>query len=401
MEFPYISKEFDKSKPKDSVIQLLSDVFPPKKGFWDPQVKAVTEGTTNGLFKVTQYQANRASSAPTGDPSTDAFLVKIYGEGTETTIDRDKEISFHSTLSKNDLAPSLLARFPNGHAYQFLPGKPCSVTDITEERVWRGVARELARWHAILPVAEFDFGSNSDNKAGKIKTILTHKPNVWSTAERWLKAIPESTSQAIFKTGLLSDEFEYLIEKLRPDIGAANQSFVFGHGDLLSGNIIIQGPAKDPAGHVIESVKFIDYEHSTYCPRAFDLANHFSEWTGFECDYNLLPTTSTRHDFLREYLRSYHSIKNQPGTQVDTIEVFEEKVSKLSSEVDSYRGFPGFYWGLCALIQAQASTGSIDFDYAGYARLRFAEYRAWREEEDGTRDAKEDMPLREKRWAAA
>ncbi|KAF3196894.1 hypothetical protein TWF679_003889 [Orbilia oligospora] len=177
---------------------------------------------------------------------------------------------------------------------------------------------------------------------------------------------------------------------------------VLGHGDLLSGNIIIQDSSKDATGHDIETVKFIDYEHSTYCPQAFDLANHFSEWTGFDCDYNLLPTASTRREFIREYLRNYRNATKQPSTEGDQLEVSEEEVSRLLSEVDSYRGFPGFYWGLCAVIQTHASTGSIDFDYAGYAELRFAEYRAWREEEDGTRAANgKDIPLREVKWATA
>lgn len=56
--------------------------------------------------------------------------------------------------------------------------------------------------------------------------------------------------------------------------------------------------------------------------------------------------------------------------------------------------------GLCALIQAETATGSIDFDYSGYAEKRFAEYRAWRTVEEGRRDGGE-LPLREQRWAAA
>ena len=53
---------------------------------------------------------------------------------------------------------------------------------------------------------------------------------------------------------------------------------------------------------------------------------------------------------------------------------------------------------LCALIQAQASTGTIDFDYAGYAEKRLGEYWAWRKVDAGNVEANE-MPLREKCWA--
>jgi ethanolamine kinase len=55
--------------------------------------------------------------------------------------------------------------------------------------------------------------------------------------------------------------------------------------------------------------------------------------------------------------------------------------------------------GLCALIQAETTTGTIDFDYAGYAGKRFAEYDAWRKVHDGNVKSVEDMSLREKKWA--
>lgn len=73
-------------------------------------------------------------------------------------------------------------------------------------------------------------------------------------------------------------------------------------------------------------------------------------------------------------------------------------VNRLFEEVERFRGIPGFYWGIWALIQATISQ--IDFDYAAYAEIRLGEYWAWRDEVDGQR-VKEgrEMPLRERRWA--
>jgi ethanolamine kinase len=67
----------------------------------------------------------------------------------------------------------------------------------------------------------------------------------------------------------------------------------------------------------------------------------------------------------------------------------------LFKQVDEFRGLPGLYWGIWALIQARISH--IDFDYSSYAEIRLGEYWAWREEVDGTR--KGAMCLRERRWA--
>lgn len=83
--------------------------------------------------------------------------------------------------------------------------------------------------------------------------------------------------------------------------------------------------------------------HATYCPRAFELANHFAEWTGFECDYSLLPTRLTRRDFIHEYLAEIARLQ-QDGDHADIPSVSEAQVDHLMAQVDSFRGFPGFYW---------------------------------------------------------
>jgi ethanolamine kinase len=170
---------------------------------------------------------------------------------------------------------------------------------------------------------------------------------------------------------------------------------VFAHCDLLSGNVIVQPRPKDAATtKPVETVSFIDYEYAAPSPAAFDLANHFAEWGGFDCDFSVLPTRSQRLDFLREYIRSYFFHRNHQNSQDEE----EAEVRRLFDEVDIFRGVPGFYWGIWALIQATISQ--IDFDYAAYAEIRLGEYWAWREEMDGSREASEkEMPLRERRWA--
>lgn len=161
---------------------------------------------------------------------------------------------------------------------------------------------------------------------------------------------------------------------------------------MLSGNVIVHPRiAEEPVN--IETVSFIDYEYATPAPAAFDLANHFAEWGGFECNYKALPTRSVRRTFIGEYLNSYMSHTALPS---DTDQ--KTYVNRLFHEVDAYRGVPGLYWGIWALIQATISQ--IDFDYASYAGVRLQEYWDWRAEESGMR-AKEgrEMPLRERRLA--
>ena len=77
---------------------------------------------------------------------------------------------------------------------------------------------------------------------------------------------------------------------------------------------------------------------------------------------------------------------------------FNDEVERLFTEVDAFRGIPGLYWGIWALIQATISQ--IDFDYAAYAEVRLGEYWAWRAEQSGERArGGAEMPPRERRWA--
>jgi ethanolamine kinase len=224
--------------------------------------------------------------------------------------------------------------------------------------------------------------------------------------QKWISALPTSTSTETNRRDSLQKELEWLTQLLldTPGIGGSNP-FVFAHCDLLSGNVIIEptpcsasasdsrrsstsnGSEESDTAH---SVSFIDYEYATPAPAAFDIANHFAEWGGFDCDFNVLPTRSIRREFLREYLCSYNLHLGRPYKEADLDELF--------NQVDRFRGVPGFYWGIWALIQAQISL--IDFDYATYAEIRLGEYWAWKNEFTGERQKKgTELPLREKRWA--
>lgn len=100
-----------------------------------------------------------------------AILIRVYGENTDVLVDRESmytprtspllsrtnaigtgEFSCHRLLQQYALAPPIFGRFENGYAYGFVPGIVCSPMDLGRDRVWRGVARKMAEWHASLPV---------------------------------------------------------------------------------------------------------------------------------------------------------------------------------------------------------------------------------------------------------
>lgn len=87
--------------------------------------------------------------------------------------------------------------------------------------------------------------------------------------------------------------------------------------------------------------------YATPSPAAFDLANHFAEWAGLECDYYAVPSRSQRRAFLKEYLQSYHMHKCSAASSHDARNGTtddEELLEKLFQDVDRFRGVPGLLW---------------------------------------------------------
>ncbi|MCJ1254307.1 hypothetical protein MMC24_002122 [Lignoscripta atroalba] len=399
-----------------SALRLILTIFPDwEHTEGDIEFNRFTDGITNTLLKAVKRRPGLTEQ----QIDSEAVLLRAYGKGTEILIDRERETTSHSLLAQHKLAPPLLARFQNGLLYRFIQGRVCKPEDLTREAIWRAVARRLGEWHAVLPIVSAGesvvvqdgstgiplshSSSGSTPSLKEINAITPGKaaPNLWTVLQKWIFALPKDRQLVLQK------ELERSVKELGDVPGLGKDGLIFGHCDLLSGNVIIEphSPNKPNAGS-IETVSFIDYEYATPSPAAFDIANHFAEWGGFDCDHSVLPTRSQRRAFLHEYLSSYNhhltsssssSISSQQKQDHHNSASIESEVDRLFAEVDLFRGIPGFYWGIWALIQAKISQ--IDFDYAAYAEVRLGEYWAWRAEVDGSREKEgREMPLRERRW---
>ena len=329
----------------------------------------------------------------------EAILLRAYGNSTHILIDRDREAQSHALLAERGLAAPLLARFNNGLLYKFIQGRVCTPQDLVKEDVWRGVARMLAEWHSV-PLPSSYYPENVENGIhgayinGHMPTTDKPRPNIWTIMEKWINALPTNTSAEKSRKSQLQAEVDRSYQELGMEGSTGGHGMVFGHCDLLSANVIIlpNEPMTDAANPVHSTtVRFIDYEYATACPAAFDIANHFAEWGGYDCDYTMLPSRSVRKSFVEEYLRTLPTEPRIASLKGDVAET-------MLNQIDDFRGIPGLYWGIWALIQATISQ--IDFDYASYAEVRLGEYLAWRGETDGIRKAEgREMPLRERCWA--
>ncbi|EDW37872.1 GL21336 [Drosophila persimilis] len=157
--------------------------------------------------------------------------------------------------------------------------------------------------------------------------------------------------------GRLREEFNSLYKYLV----ALDSPIVFSHNDLLLGNVVYTKSMK--------TVNFIDYEYADYNFQPFDIGNHFAEMCGVdEVDYTRYPKREFQLQWLRVYLEEYLQRPNIQSAEVDWLYV----------QVNQFALASHIFWTVWSLLQAEHST--IDFDYVGYAFLRYNGYLARKEE---------------------
>ncbi|VBB72817.1 Putative ethanolamine kinase [Podospora comata] len=413
-----IPLSYDGANSEESALELVLTIRPDWADTASNKVEFVrfTDGITNTLLKA----VNKRPGLSKEEVDSEAILLRAYGNGTDVIIDRFRETQNHELLMRHGLAPELLARFENGMMYRFIQGSPTQPEDLRKPVIYKAVAQRLAQWHAVVPCIKAPTGHSRKNSRADgpvtldsnlgdaefqnvIDNVAPGKPppNVWTVMQKWIFALPTDTEAQRARQAELQKELIWLVSQLSQRPGLGVNGLVFAHCDLLSGNVIVLPKTSQGVingDKATENVTFIDYEYATPSPAAFDIANHFAEWGGFDCDFSVLPTRAQRRQFIDEYIHAYFAYREEkkPGAAAGVDQKAE--VEQLLTEVDYFRGVPGFYWGIWALIQAEIST--IDFDYASYAEIRLGEYYAWKDEVTGTRhkDGKE-APLRERRWA--
>jgi len=278
----------------DNLDELVQFLYPDS----NPVYQKCKDGITNTLFQCTVRD--------------EAFLIRIYGNNTEILIDRSREVENLVKLHAANLAPEVIAQFENGLVYRFIPGRILSIEELA--RYAPEIATLLHKWHQL---------ETSDSSL------------IWDTIAGWLKYAPDKT-------------FEKELEWLKQKCQSFDCPVVFSHNDLLHANVII-----DPD----QKIHFIDYEYASPAELPFDIANHFCEYAGFECNYEMFPSETTQKLFISAYY-------GKAATQ--------EKVDDLYEKVKWFCLASHMYWALWAKVQEKISE--IEFCYGKYAEMRWSAY---------------------------
>eukprot|EP01104_Vermistella_antarctica_P008374 TRINITY_DN2088_c0_g1_i2.p1 TRINITY_DN2088_c0_g1~~TRINITY_DN2088_c0_g1_i2.p1 ORF type:complete len:355 (+),score=50.93 TRINITY_DN2088_c0_g1_i2:191-1255(+) len=305
----------DEDKKHALITRVLSVIGPPTwmrfierhpLSFDVFSVRELTEGLTNKLFHI-RY---------TEEPDHAGVLVRVDGVGSEAVIDRQYEMQ---TMHQFSLDGRLVAYgwFQNGSVYGFTKGRPLVVDDVRQTKYCTLIARELAKWHVFKPTRSNFFAPDrkevnpsvvENNGCADKEAVSQAQPRgrIWLTTNRWIglarKAVGTFSEDKRGGSPLFDlDHIEAQIGELRRLIDALDEAFpplaeCMCHADVNPLNVIYDEDN--------ETVSFIDFEYCGLNPPEFDIANHFCEWSGFDCRFERMPTTAERMSFLKEYLRS-------------------------------------------------------------------------------------------------
>lgn len=335
----HLDVSVDERSPWHGITKLLKKLRPQWKSE-DVRIKAFTEGMTNQLMGC--YVSSLTEDA--------VVLVRVFGQMTEQFLDRDKEMEMFRVLHKHGCGPQLYCSFNNGICYEFVRGVVLDDMLLKEPSVYRLIATEMGKIHAI--------------KSGEIGNSSPMTPVLWSRLSKFLTLVQgsdvpvESRSSGHLEAPSMKTIIKE-IEELKSHLNHIHSPVVLCHNDLLTKNIIYNQEEG--------TVKFIDYEYADFNYQAYDIGNHFNEFSGVKnVDFSLYPSWELQFDWLTAYLESFKRCSGEESS------VTKKEVKELYIKVCKFSLVAHFFWCLWALLQAKHST--IDFDFWGYATARFNYY---------------------------
>ena len=308
----------------------------------------LTGGETNVIFKV-----ERTDEAELSAFARAAVIVRIFGPGTSQFMHRwAYKAEICQIPASIGLGPRILCKFQNGCVEEFIPGSQISPADLlSNETLLQKLATTLASLHAEgTALLRYELKEN----------LLTEEP-VWTELEAWYRKAESVIKselatehcpmrlQALRRVELSDTIHALLFDNIRTSCKAIASPLVFCHRDVHAGNIIFDRAKND-------SPILIDYEYSALAPRAFDLANFFAEFAGFENDYSKLPTRKQRREFCKNYL----------GDNSTDIDLLEEEIRIWTAVVYAY-------WALWGIIRLNKSTD--EFNYLSFALCRLNAFK--------------------------
>ena len=337
-------------------------------------------------------------------PSIPTILLRIYGPSSGSLISRSRELHIlHVLSSRYHIGPRIYGTFSNGRIEEYFDSVTLDPSDIRDGKISRWIGARMAELHSVEitavegPLAVGSLEGKSWEIGGK-KNVKT-----WLPAAREVLAHPsldEGDRAALNLDVFLEAWTRYLrwLSQIEKAEGASRR--VFAHNDTQYGNLLrLTGkPAEGTPEHrqvsvcSMVSIKrtdafpelvVVDFEYASPNPLAFEIANHFHEWTADYCsstphllNASRYPTAEQRRNFYQAYLSHAHI-----PSKTSTVDVSgEARLAKLERQVRLWSPASHGMWAIWGIVQAKDDvakdrTGTeAEFDYIGYAKCRMENF---------------------------
>lgn len=255
-----------------------------------PIVKKAADGAADESAPAEGAEVEYPKVTPDGFPT--AIVVRMYGKGTEKMISREEELFWQSQFletygaNKEMLAYEYLDGFRALRAEEFFPRR-------------HQIARRMAAFHAKATQAA-SFRPPSMGSVNQTYVMMNNWADLIADLDKVRSMVaPEKVhmfDQMGFMNGGLARERDWLLSIINKNLHRLPTAVC--HNDFTCGNFMLN----ETKG--AEELRFIDFEYTRLNFTYFDIANHFCEYGGLECDFSKFPERPIVAEFIREYLEA-------------------------------------------------------------------------------------------------
>ncbi|PPQ63514.1 hypothetical protein CVT24_004742, partial [Panaeolus cyanescens] len=336
-------------------------------------VQKVSGALTNAVFFVS-YPAI---------PSIHTLLLRVYGSSSGSLISRPRELHvLHILSSRYNIGPRVYGTFENGRFEQYFDSVTLTPTEIRDPQISRWIAARMAELHSVDIKAVEGPTSPSSHESNRFEIAANVKS--WLRPAEEVLQLPAVSDDDRAELDLPRFRIEWSrcfswLSKHRNTFGSRR---VFAHNDTQYGNLLKLKSGSDGLDEHRQII-VVDFEYAAPNPAAYDIANHFHEWsanyhgsTPHLLDPSRYPTKSERLNFYSSYIRHASMLADDPtlnDEDVNAMVLELEKDVKLWS-IASHAG-----WAIWGIVQAREDLenqiAEPEFDYIGYAKGRMASFR--------------------------
>ncbi|CAG2103439.1 unnamed protein product [Medioppia subpectinata] len=331
----------------DKCIQLCRRYL---AGIWstatgaDVRVRPVSGGRTNHLClcQLTSPAAPIAGDA-CDEPQPREVIVKYYGWKYDFKIGHPTQPRFNdpivmSLTSHKRLGPHVYGLDPEGEVLRYYKHRIFAKSDINDEQLMTGLARQLARFHAL----NAPLGRDRDWICNYFEQFLAESGD---KVNAMLEAVLREYGCQLREPTLdLKAEIQWLIDCIRGQW--SDGPLVFSHNGLKFNNIMVtdeEGVEGSPQG---EKAMMIDFEFSTYGNRGYDLGQFFMPTVEITVDGKIEFTAEPE---MRQFIKVYRQESVQlygsqwatkPYNTADYMLIYRMFTILLFLSPDTRREFP-------------------------------------------------------------